>query len=599
MAGTSEQLDASSLTILWRVAAFIRPHRRRLAVVVALLVAGAAVATAVPLVFGAGVDGLRAVSLARDGQARDLWTRRVVPAALLFLGLILTGAFLTFLRGVLSAHWRQLVLTDIRCRLYDAVQRLPFRYHDKTPRGELISRGTRDVRLLARFVGGALFGLLELVLYGIGLLIVLFVVNWRLGLVVVGPVTVSALMFRTFGGRLRLLWRASSEKYAKATTVLQENIAGVRVVKAFGREAEEIDRFHRRTGDFLGQMLTNLRYGIRRMPVAGLVAGVSWPAVLGLGGFLVARGTMSLGALTAALGYAAMLNQRIANVGNLINQVQNAAAGAERIFAILDEPREIASPRKPTPLPAAGGRVDYRHVGFEYESGTPVLRDVSLVIEPGEMVALVGKTGSGKSTLVSLIPRFHDPTEGSVLLDGVDVRNVDLRQLRRSIGLIFQETVLFSATVADNIAYGRPGVPFAQIRHAARDAQAERFIRGLPHGYRTVIGERGVGLSGGQRQRLGIARALLTNPRVLIMDDATASVDATTEREIHRALQAVARGRTTLVIAQRLATVRRADRIVVLDDGAVLDIGAHEDLLDRCPTYRDLFETQLVGAASA
>ena len=200
---------------------------------------------------------------------------------------------------------------------------------------------------------------------------------------------------------------------------------------------------------------------------------------------------------------------------------------------------------------------------------------------------------------MSLIPRFHDPTEGSVLLDGVDVRTVDLRQLRRSIGLIFQETVLFSATVADNIAYGRPGVPFAQIRQAARDAQAERFIRGLSHGYRTVIGERGVGLSGGQRQRLGVARALLTNPRVLIMDDATASVDATTEREIHRALKAVARGRTTLVIAQRLATVRRADRIVVLDEGAVLDIGTHEDLLDRCPTYRDLFRTQLAGAASA
>jgi len=595
MAAQPTQPETSSLAILWRLAGFIRPHRRRLAGVIALVLGMTAAFTLTPLAFGWGVDALRAVAAADDSAAQDVWRQRVIPAALVFLGVILGGALLTFIRGVASAHWRQLVLTDIRCRLYDVVQRLPFEYHDRTPTGELISRSTRDVRLLAVFIGGAMFGILELLLYGLGLIIVLALVNWRLGALVIGPLVVAAAMFKAFAGRLRLLWRESSDKYALATTVLQENIAGVRVVRAFGREQAEVRKFDARTNDFLDQMTSNLRYWSGRMPFAGLVAGICWPAVLGVGGYLVASETITLGALMAALSYAAMLSQRIASVGDILNQCQTAAAGAERIFGILDEPRPIANPRRPRPLPRDLGRIEFRAVSFEYEPGTPVLRDISLCVEPGEMVAVVGRTGSGKSTLAGLIPRFHDATEGAVVLNGADVRDLDLRALRRSIGLIFQDTLLFSTTVADNIAYGRPGVDFERIRQAARDAQAEDFILHLPDGYQTVIGERGVGLSGGQRQRIAIARAFITDPRILIMDDATASVDAHTERRIHLALQAVARGRTTLVIAHRLATVRRADRIVVLDDGRITDTGAHEQLMARCEVYHDLFRTQMTG----
>lgn len=575
---------------LWR---FLRPHLWRGALVLVLLLAGVAVQLGIPRAFGGGIDAVRGLEAIGAADRTAYWRREILWWALLFGGLVLGSAALRFSQGLAQVSYQQHVLTDLRCAIFDAVQHLSLNYHISTTTGELISRGTRDVDRLRRFLSDALFSTFSLVVYTVGMIALMVSRHPVLPLVALCPLPASVYLLIRFARRLRPMWRAVSDAYGQVTTVLQENIAGARVVKAFGRERDEVGKFERTAADYLAGTIQATSYWAGRMPLAQAVFGLSMPLLLAGGGYLVGRGQMTVGDLVAFMGYLMLLAFRIRAIGRLVNIFQEAAASGERIFAVLDQEPTVADRAGVGPLPEGAGRVEFRDVSFEHDSGTLALREVTFTAEPGQMVAVVGRTGSGKSTLVSLIPRFHDPTTGQVLLDGVDVRDIRLRDLRRAVGFIFQDTFLFSATVAENIADGVPEATPEQVRRCAQAAQADEFVAQLPDGYDTVIGERGVTLSGGQRQRLAIARAFLTNPRILIMDDATASVDSTTERMIHESMLDLARGRTTFIIAHRLSTVRRADLILVLDDGRIIERGTHADLLALNGAYRQLFETQL------
>jgi ATP-binding cassette subfamily B protein len=410
------------------------------------------------------------------------------------------------------------------------------------------------------------------------------------------------------------------------TTVIQENIAGVRVVKAFAREQAEVEKFRGRKDVFLNSLLKTVNYWAARVPFAQFIFGLSLPLVLWFGGRLVIQEALSLGDLAKVVFYIMALGHRVGAVGQFTNILQTASASAERILEVIHEPQRLASGKRD--LPPGRGAVRFEHVSFSYaalsENGRsrgdeikparpehaaddrsgPTsappgvapragLHDVSFEVRPGQTIAIVGPTGSGKSTLVNLIPRFYDPTEGRVWVDGVDVRELRLVQLRRAVGVIFQETFLFSTTVAENIAYGKPEASRDEVERCAKAAQAHEFVLELEDGYDTVIGERGVSLSGGQRQRLAIARAFLMDPRILILDDATASVDSKTERLIQEAMRRLCEGRTSFVIAQRFSTVQHADQILVLRQGRIVECGRHDDLIHRSGFYREIFEQQI------
>jgi ABC-type multidrug transport system fused ATPase/permease subunit len=373
--------------------------------------------------------------------------------------------------------------------------------------------------------------------------------------------------------------------------VVQENIAGVRVVKAFAREGAQVQKFTGKRDVYLQTLMHTVTYWAARVPLAQFIFGLAMPLVLWQGGREVIRGELLLGDLVKAIFYLLAIGNRMGAIGQFTSIVQNAAASAERVLEILHDPERLKSGHRH--LPAAGGSVEFRDVTFGYKPGQAALEEVSFRAEPGKTYALVGPTGSGKSTLVHLIPRYYEATSGSVLIDGIDVRELDLRELRRNVAVIFQETFLFSATVAENISYGRPGATREEIERCARAAQAHDFIMALENGYDTLVGERGVTLSGGQKQRLAIARAFLMNPRFLILDDATASVDSRTEHAIQQAIGRLSEGRTVFVIAHRFSTVQHADRILVLRHGRLVQSGSHAELAGQPGFYREIVEQQL------
>jgi ABC-type multidrug transport system fused ATPase/permease subunit len=372
---------------------------------------------------------------------------------------------------------------------------------------------------------------------------------------------------------------------------VQENIAGVRVVKAFAKENAEIQKFTKKRDVYLDTMMSTVNYWSTRVPVAQFLFGLTLPLVLWQGGAQVIRGELLLGDLVKVIFYLLAIGNRMGAVGQFTNIIQNASASAERVLEIIQDPERLKSGHKP--LPPDGGAIEFQNVSFEYRKEKPAIHDVSFRAEPGKTYAIVGPTGSGKSTLVHLIPRYYDATSGRIWIEGVDIRELDLAELRASVGVIFQETFLFSASVAENIAYGWPEASLEDIQRCARAAQADDFISELPDGYNTVIGERGVTLSGGQKQRIAIARAFLMNPRFLILDDATASVDSKTEHAIQKAIVGLSAGRTTFIIAHRFSTVQHADQILVLREGRLVEQGTHTELLARGGYYREIHEQQL------
>ncbi|MBI3270671.1 MAG: ABC transporter ATP-binding protein [Planctomycetes bacterium] len=575
-----------ALRTLRRMLSRLAPARGLVLAVYALTLLGVAISLSLPFLAGTALD--RVVTLARSHATGGLpW--RIFAA---YLALVILENGLRSVGSILRTRVEAATLARYRMDLVSAVQKLGFRFHDRSSAGELIAKTTRDVERLGPLYADFVFSTPELTLLLAGASVMVLRYDALLGgILALFSFLYVYLTFR-YASRLRLLWEEAGDQYDTVTSVVQESIAGVRVVKAFGAAARELDRFGGRLKVYRDLCVRAEHFWTNRAPVASLVFWSSLPLSLAWGGARVIRGELTVGCLAAVVFYLVEMHQRLRIVSRVVQGIENALASGARVFELLDENERVPESAAPAEPRTARGEVRLENVSFEYGTALPALREVSFSVAPGETVALVGPTGSGKSTVMALIPRFYDATAGKILVDGVDVREYGLGALRGRIGLVFQETFLFSATIAENIAFGRPGATREEVEEAARLAQAHDFISELEAGFDTLVGERGINLSGGQKQRLAIARAILADPRVLILDDATSSVDARTEEALQAALQAVARGRTTILIAQRLTSVLHADRVVVLEGGRKVAEGRHAELMLTCPLYEDLFRGQ-------
>ena len=577
------------MRLLWRVLTYLGRYKGRVVRVSLLLVATTLLGLATPFVMQTTIDlGLASGSPTLLGLL-----------AVGLVGLALLGGVLEMFRRYNTDLVVQSAVRDIRDDLYALTMHHSFGYHDRTRTGQLISRMTSDLEHINRFLAFGLTGLLGIVLTFGGALFMLLRMSWQLalmGLLIAPPLALVAVQASE---RLGPRFYAMRQQFGKVTAQFQENLTGARVVKAFAREEHEIVKLKRELDAFFDQQMGVIKIFSTFMPGMGLLTGLGTVLIIWYGGRQVIAGNLSLGELVAAQAYMGMLTGPIRQIGFMLVRVRQATAAAERIYEVLDEPREVKERCDASDLGPVEGEIRFENVSFAYREGAEVLHGCDLTIAPRETVALMGATGSGKTSIINLIPRFYDVTEGRVLIDGQDVRDVTLRSLRSQIGTIFQESFLFGGTIAENIAYGRPDAPMEEIMAAAQAAQAHGFIMGFPDGYETRVGERGVTLSGGQRQRVTIARALLLNPPILLMDDSTSSVDVETEYLIQQALQVTMVDRTSVVIAHRLSTVKNADRIVVLDRGQIVEIGKHEELLALNGIYKRIYDTQLADQEEA
>ena len=526
-------------------------------------------------------------------EAALVWTGLSIVAFAVARGLFAYG------QGFLGERLSQSVAFELRNEIYARVQRLSFSYHDRNQTGQLMIRATDDVERLRMFLGQGLLMAVQSVVMFTAALIILLATNARMTLVIMPVLPLAVMVFMGFSGIAMPMFGQVQARLSRLNTILQENLAGIKVIKAFTREPEEQARFDRSADDLMAIQIRLARLFAFLFPLVFLLANLGQAAVLYFGGQQIVRGALTLGQYQKFSMYLMFVLMPLGFLSMIITQMSHAAVSARRIFDILDARIEVADRPGARPLPPIQGRVELRDVTFRYfgTDGQPALSHVSLTAEPGQTIALLGATGSGKSTIINLIPRFYDVSEGAVLIDGHDVRDVSVDSLRRQIGIVLQDTTLFSGTLRDNIAFGRPDASLDEVVAAARAAQAHEFIASFPQGYDTPVGERGATLSGGQKQRVAIARALLMDPRILILDDSTSSVDAVTEYQIQQTLSALMRGRTCFVIAQRISTVRNADRIAVLDNGRLVAWGRHEELMENSPLYAEIYSSQLVEDA--
>jgi ATP-binding cassette subfamily B protein len=569
-----------------RLLGFLRPYRWSLAASCVLAVTSQLAAIAITFLIRAVVNGPVA-----DGDQEGLW---LMVGAVVLVGA--AKAVMMMGRRLIAGRQALGVEFDMRNELYAKLVRLSFGFYDRHQTGQLMSRATVDLQTVRFFLGYGLIFFFQHIVTVVVVTVVLFAVNWELALVSLFITPVLVTLAYRYSHVSHPVLRDVQQKMADVATVAEENIVGVHVVKSFAMEESEREKFSRASDAVFDQSVQANRQRARYVPLMAFLPLLAQAAVLLLGGRMVIAGNLSLGAFIQFNVLLLMLVMPLRMLGMWIGQAQRATASGERIFQVMDEPEEIRDAPGALDLPTGGGRVRFEDVWFAYEPDQPVLQAIDLELEPGKTVALIGHTGSGKTTLASLVPRFYDVTAGRVTVDGVDVRDVRLASLRRSIGVIAQDPFLFSATVRENIAFGVPEATDEAVEAAARAAQAYEFVARLGDGYDTVVGERGVTLSGGQRQRLAIARALVLDPRILILDDATASVDATTEARIRLGLREVMRGRTTIIIAHRLSTIALADEIVVLDGGRVAARGTHADLIVSSPVYREIHEHGLLEA---
>jgi len=618
----------------YRLLGFLRPYRRALSTSWVLASLAMVVTVAIPYLTGRAVDTLQSGALhAQRHQlaARDHDRHRLLALALVIVAAVLVRWVLTYFRRVIAGRVSLGIEYDLRELLYGHLQRLELGFFDHQQTGQLMSRATVDLQAVRFFLGYGLVFILQsaltLVLAGIAMIYI----NPALGLIAMAPVPFVVVISQRYGRRARPAVQEVQQRIAELTANAEENISGVRVVKSFAREPLQLKRFRHSVSRVFDQAMVSTRLEARYNPMIGFLPQLGLAAVLLLGGLAVIHSHLSLGQFSAFYLYLNMLIVPMRSLGVTLGLAQRATASGARIFQVLDRPPRLTAPPHAPPLPAGNGHLQLHGVTLRYEdldefgatyshslhdttppaagsngraaAGAPdvaasprrapasaraVLRDVDLDVAAGRTVALVGATGSGKTSLVSLISRLYDVSAGAVLIDGADVRTVDLRSLRRAVAVVSDDPFLFSATVAENIAYGRPDATLAEVELAAQRAQAREFIDRLPQGLQTRVGERGLSLSGGQRQRLAIARALLADPRVLILDDATSSVDSSTERLIKVALDEAMAGRTTVIIAHRLSTIALADEIVVLDHGRVVAHGDHSQLLDTSELYREI-----------
>jgi ATP-binding cassette subfamily B multidrug efflux pump len=523
------------------------------------------------------------------------------PQALILAGTtIVIFAAVLGIFSYLQSYWAernsQSMAFDLRNDLYAKIQRLSFSYHDRNQTGQLMVRATDDVEKVRLFLGQGLLQLVSAILLLTGTLIILFTTNAQLALYTIWILPVAMIMFVVFSSTARPMFTRVQQKLSTMNTILQENLAGIKVIKAFTREPSEQRKFDQSADNLLNQQLSINRLMSFLFPIVFLIANLGQAVTLYYGGKQIILGTLTIGEWQEFSLYLIYLFLPIAQFGFIITQYSQASASATRVFEILDAKNDVVNKPDAIDLPQVQGRVKFNHVTFRYfGGGDPVLSDVDFEIEPGQTVALLGATGSGKTSIINLLPRFYDPTEGQVTIDGYDLRDICLDTLRRQIGIVLQETTLFSGTIRDNIAFGKTDASQKEIEAAAKAAAAHEFIMSYPQGYDTPVGERGTTLSGGQKQRIAIARALLLDPRILILDDSTSSVDLTTEGQIQDALDKLMKGRTSFVIAQRITTVMKADVILVMDKGRVVASGKHQQLMEESEIYTEIYNSQLIG----
>jgi len=565
-----------------RLLGFLRPYRRQLIVSLGLAWLAMGMTVLIPLLVGRAVDAIE------SGNRDD-----ILPLALVLLGAGLLRLALTVGRRLIAGKVSLAVEYDLRQRFYEHLQKLELAFFDKQQTGQLMSRATVDLQAIRFFLGYGLIWVSQSALTILFAAAFMIAIDPLLALLALAPVPFLIATATRYSRRNRPAEQEVQQRVGELTAGAEESVSGIRIVKAFARERHMLDRFRHAVDRVFEQSMISTKLQAFYTPLMGFLPNIGIAVVLYVGGRQVISGGLSLGDFTTFVIYLTLLSGPVRWLGMSLSMAQRAVASGNRMFEILDrEPAMATSPGTPE-LPAGDGRVSVQGVTLRYDGAEPALTEIDLEVEPGRTLALVGPTASGKTSLVGLLARLYDPSEGRVLIDGADIREVDLASLRSEIAFVADDSFLFSDTVAGNIAYAKPGASAEAIEAAARRAQAHQFITELPDGYETVVGERGLTLSGGQRQRIAIARALLAEPRILILDDATSSVDASTEAEIKRGLAEAMEGRTTFVVAHRLSTISLADEIVVLDHGRIVDRGTHEELLERCSLYSEIAEKGL------
>ncbi len=571
------------MRILWRILGFLKPHKKLVLAAYVSLIGSSLLYLALPRLVGESID-----QVLDEGDFSFL-----VYAGAAIVGLTLIRAVFAYFESYLREALSQLVAYGIRNAMYDHLQRMSFAYHDKQQTGQLMARATADVENIRWFVSLAVVRMSYLIFLVGGVATVMLLTNWALALVTMAFIPVLILRGAIIGRRLRVVWLRAQERTGELTTILQESLSGIKVVKAFDRQVHEGRKFSGKAAQLADEHLRVARIQASNMPMMNFLFTAVTGLVLWFGGREAIAGRLSPGELTQFILYLAMLQMPVRMIGFMINLASRAVSSGQRIFEILDADSPVKEKAGAVALDGIRGHVVLDHVSFRYDAASDVLIDISVEVQPGQVVALLGATGSGKSTIVHLLPRFYDVTGGRVLIDGIDVRDLTLESLRNNVGIVQQDVFLFSATIRDNIAYGAINATDEQVEWAAKVARMHDFIMGMPQGYQTWVGERGITLSGGQRQRVAIARTLLRDPRILILDDSTSSVDTRTEFQIRQALEELMKSRTTFVIAQRLSTVKNADLILVLENGRIAQRGTHEELLAQGGLYREIYELQL------